>query len=88
MNLQIEKIVDLNKKVNSNDLIYKYKGNDADAKFCKFDNALGIIDKIKNSEISLADVKNKKRKQQKNIKRAKKTFVQYLNALQSKKRGY
>ena len=88
MNLQIEKIVDLNKKVNSNDLIYKYKGNNADTKFCKFDNALGIIDKIKNSEISLADVKNKKRKQQKNIKRAKKTFVQYLNALQSKKRGY
>ena len=72
MNLQIEKIVDLNKKVNSNDLIYKYKGNNADAKFCKFDNALGIIDKIKNSEISLADVKNKRGNSKKTLKEQKK----------------
>ena len=40
------------KKVNRNDLIYKYKGNTTDAKFDKFDNALDIIDKIeKNDEI-------------------------------------
>ena len=38
-----EKITDLNKKVNSDDLIYRYKGNTADAKFGKFDNALNII---------------------------------------------
>ena len=40
------------KKVNSNDLIYRYKGKTADAKFDKFDNALDIIDKIRNGEIS------------------------------------
>ena len=46
------------KKVNSDDLIYKYKGNTADAKFDKFDNVLNIINKIQNGKISLADVKN------------------------------
>ena len=79
-----EKITDLDKKVNSDDLIYRYKGNTADAKFDKFDNALNIINKIQNGEIKLEDVKynqekfkswrNKKRKK---IKRTKKHFVQY-----------
>ena len=53
-----EKITDLDKKVNSDDLIYRYKGNTGDAKFDKFDNALQIINKIQNGEINLADVKN------------------------------
>ena len=57
-----EKITDLDKKVNSDDLIYRYKGNTADAKFDKFDNALNIINKIQNVEISLADVENKQEK--------------------------
>ena len=56
----VKKITDLNKKVNSNDLIYRYKGNTADAKFDKFDNALDI-NKIQNGEITLADVKIIKR---------------------------
>ena len=43
---RLEKITDLDKKVNSDDLIYRYKGNTADAKFDKFDNALNIINKI------------------------------------------
>ena len=50
------------KKVNSNDLIYRYKGKTADAKFDKFDNALKIMNKTKNGEIRLADVKNNQRK--------------------------
>ena len=41
-----EKITDLDKKVNSDDLIYRYKGNTADLKFDEFDNALNIINKI------------------------------------------
>ena len=54
-----EKITDLDKKKNnSNDLIYRYKGNTADVKFDKFDNALNIIKKTQNGEISLANVKN------------------------------
>ena len=44
-------------KVNSNDLIYRYKGNTVDAKFDKFDKALNIINKIQDGEIKLEDVK-------------------------------
>ena len=55
---RLEKITDLNKKVNSDDLIYRYKGNTVDVKFNKFDNVLNIINKIQKSEIRLADVKN------------------------------
>ena len=53
-----EKITDLDKNVNSDDLIYRYKGNTADVKFDEFDNALNIINKIQNGEIDLADVKH------------------------------
>ena len=55
---RLEKITDLDKKVNSDDLIYRYKSNIADGKFDKFDNALDIIDKIRDGKIYLADVKN------------------------------
>ena len=51
-----ENITDLAKKVNSDNLIYRYKGNTADVKFGKFDKALNIINKIQNGEISIADV--------------------------------
>ena len=50
------------KKVNSDDLIYRYKGNTADVKFDKFDNALNIISKIQNGKINIADVKNNQEK--------------------------
>ena len=50
------------KKLTANNLRYKYKGNTADAKFDKFDNALNIINKIKNVEIILVDVKNNQEK--------------------------
>ena len=54
-----EKITDLDKKkVNSDNLIYRYKGNTSDVNFDKFDNAINIINKIQNGEIELADVKN------------------------------
>ena len=59
---RLEKIADLDEKVNSDNLICRYKGNTADAKFDKFDNALNIINKIQNGEISLADVKNNQEK--------------------------
>ena len=61
MNMQIKgvkKITDLDKKVNSDDLIYRYKGNTADVRFDKFDNALNIVNKIQNGEIDLVEVKN------------------------------
>ena len=50
------------KRVNNNDLIYKYKGNTTHAKFDKFDNAFNIINEIQNGEINLADVKNNQEK--------------------------
>ena len=59
---RLEETVDLDKKVNSDNLIYRYKGNTADVKFGKFDNALDIINKIKDGEIRLADVKNNQAK--------------------------
>ena len=42
--------------------MYRQKGNTADVKFDEFDNALNIINKIKNGEIDLADVKNNQEK--------------------------
>ena len=57
-----EKIIDLDKKVNSDDLIYRYWCNTADVKFDEFDNALNIINKIQNGDIRLSDVKNNKKK--------------------------
>ena len=58
-----KKITDLDKKkVNSDDLIYRYKGNTADVKFHEFDNALNIINKIQNGKISRENVKNNQEK--------------------------
>ena len=87
---RFEKITDLDKNVNSDDLIYRYKGNIADVKFDKFDNALDIIDKIRDGKIDLADVKNNQEKFKSylgEIKKGKKLKEQ-KNALQSKKRSY
>ena len=69
---RVEEITNLDKKVNSNDLIYKYKGNTADAKFDECDNALGIINKVQNGEISLTDVKNNQEKFRSYLEKIKK----------------
>ena len=53
-----DKIIEVEKKVNCDDLIYKYKGKSPDWKFDKYDNASYLINKIRNCEIKLADVKN------------------------------
>ena len=50
-------ITDLDKKINRDDLIYRYKGNTPDLSFNKFDNALDVIDNIRNGKINLADIK-------------------------------
>ena len=42
---RLEKITNLDKKVNLDDLIYRYKGFTADAKFNEFDNAFSYLDK-------------------------------------------
>ena len=43
---RLQKIADLDKKINSDDLIYRNKGNIADVNFNEFDNAFDIINKI------------------------------------------
>ena len=55
---RLKKITDLDKKVNSDDLIYRYKGKFADTKFDEFYNALGVINKIRDGKEDLAKVKN------------------------------
>ena len=49
-------MTNLHERVDSKNLIYRYKGNTPDENFNKFDNALKIIDKIRNGKIELADV--------------------------------
>ena len=50
LDLKAKRKTNLDKKVNSNDLIYRYKGNDADAKFDEFDYALSLLDKIRDDK--------------------------------------
>ena len=59
---RLEKIIDLDEKVNNDDLIYRCKGKFADTKFDDFDNALGTIDKIPDDKEDLAKVKNNNKK--------------------------
>ena len=69
---RLAEITDLDKKIDSDDLIYRYKGRTADAKFDKFDNALDIIDKIRNDEAILTDLKSNQAKFKSNLSEVKK----------------
>ena len=83
----------MNKKVDLNDLVYRYKGKSPGEKLDKYHNALNLFDKIRNVEIKLANAKNdqiifkshlgetKKRKQQKKIKRAKRNALHNIEML-------
>ena len=55
--------------------MYRYKGNTADVNFDKFDNALDIIDKIRDGKIDLADVKNNQEKFQSYLGEMKKEAI-------------
>ena len=70
----LEKITDLDERVNSNDLIYRWKGKTADAKLDEFDSALGIINKIRDGKTDLADVRNNQQK-----------FKSYLGEIKKRK---
>ena len=88
---RLEKIADLDERVNSNDLIYSYKGKVTDIKFDEFDKAFDIMNKIREGKKDLADVKNNQqgfelylgeiKKGAKKLKEQKKHNIQYLNAL-------
>ena len=55
---RFNEITKLDEKVNRDDLIYGYKGRTPDEKFDKYDNALDLINKIKNGKIKLDEAKN------------------------------
>ena len=59
---RIEKITDLDERVNNNNLIYKYKKNIDDVNLNESDHALDIINKIRDGKKELADVKNNQQK--------------------------
>ena len=74
MDERLEKITDLDERVNNDDLIYRYKGNIADAKFDEFDNALDIVNKIREDKTELADVKNNQQKLKSSLGKRKKRW--------------
>ena len=55
-------MTDLDERINSNDLIYRYKCKTDDAKFDEFDNALGVTNKIRDGKTDLSDVKYNREK--------------------------
>ena len=61
---KLDEITKLDKKINSDDLTYRYKGLNTYTKFTEFDNALDHIKKIRAGKISLGEIKkvNKKRR--------------------------
>ena len=76
----------MDERVDSKNLIYRYKNNIDNVNFDEFDDALNIVNKIREGKKHLADVKNNQQnfksllgkiKKRKQIKRAKKQFVQY-----------
>ena len=52
---RLNEITKLDEKVKRGDLICRYKSRTLDEKFDKYDNALDLIDKIKNGELKLTD---------------------------------
>ena len=53
----LEKKNNLDEKVDTNKLVFRYKGKTADEDFGKFDNALSPTDKIRDGEVSLNEAK-------------------------------
>ena len=58
VNKRFKEIANLDKKFNSDDLIYRYKSITADVKFDEFNNAFSISDETRDGKRSLADAKN------------------------------
>ena len=69
---RLNEITELDKKVNLDDLVYRYKGKSPDEKFDKYDNALDLINKIKNGEIKLVEAKNDQIRFKSNLEEIKK----------------
>ena len=81
---RLDEITKLAKEVNHDDLIYRNKDKTPNGNFNTYDNALNLLDKIKNTKIKLADVKKDQIKFKLNlneIKRGPKKSRKQKNAL-------
>ena len=81
---RLDEITKLAKEVNHDDLIYRNKDKTPNGNFNTYDNALNLLDKIKNGKIKLADVKKDQIKFKLNlneIKRGPKKSRKQKNAL-------
>ena len=54
----LDEITELDKKVNPDNLIYRYNGKTPDVKFNKLDNAVDLTDNIREGKKTIVDVKN------------------------------
>ena len=62
----------LEKKVDIDKLVFKYKDNTPEEDFSNFHNALDLINKIRDGEISLNEAKNEQTKLGSNMRQIKK----------------
>ena len=71
--------INLDKRVDIDKLVFEYKGNNPDEDFSKFDNALDLINKIKDGEISLNEAKDDQTKLISDMGEIKKVQKKYLS---------
>ena len=69
----------LEKRVDIDKLVFKYKADTSDANFSKFDNALDLINKIRDGEITLNEAKNEQTALGSNMGQIKKVRKKYLS---------
>ena len=85
---RIKKVTELDKKVNYDDWINKYKGNIKDAEFNQFDNAFSLLDKIRDGKISLTDAKNDQEDFGRNLREIEKTNTKKKRSKEQKNTLY
>ena len=73
-----EKITNLDKKVDNNKLVSRYKGKTTDADFSKFDNAFSLINKIRDGKITLNDAKDDQPRLRSNLEEIKNVQKKHL----------
>ena len=74
-----EKINNLDKMVDIDELVFKYKGNTPDEDFSKFDDALDLINEIRDAEIILNEAKDDQTKLRSDMGEIKMVRKKYLS---------
>ena len=78
---RLEEINELDKRVDSNKLIYRYKGLAADVKFGEFYNALNLFNKIREGQINLTETKSNQKRFKSNLGEINKFFNDYSSMI-------